>query len=255
MIFLVRPLLARTLPRRADPGVFAGLAAGLLLTAAATELLGLHVIFGAFLFGAICPRGREELRTEVVDRLTGVGRQLLLPVFFVLAGAQLDLTGIGLPGLGELAAILAVAVIGKAGGTYLAARLHGLPREEAGALAVLMNTRGLTEIVVLSIGLQAGILDHRLYSLLVIMALATTAMTGPLRSLIRRRARREDADRTAAASQPYPASAHGPGCPNRIAGGHAPARNLRRHGADDVPHDVHPWGGGRDRAEVQRRHP
>jgi Kef-type K+ transport system membrane component KefB len=237
VIFLVRPLLAATLPRRAGPGVFAGLAAGLLLTAAATELLGLHVIFGAFLFGAICPRGREELRTEVVDRLTSVGRQLLLPVFFVLAGFQLDLTGIGLPGLGELAAIVAVAVIGKAAGTYLAATLHGLPREEAAVVAVLMNTRGLTEIVVLSIGLQAGILDHRLYSLLVIMALATTAMTGPLLSLIRHSARRQDADRTAAAPQPCRASAHGPGCPNRIAGGHALARNLRRHGADDVPHD------------------
>jgi Kef-type K+ transport system membrane component KefB len=202
MIFLVRPLLAAGLPRRIGPGVFAALAAGLLLTAAATELLGLHVIFGAFLFGAICPRGREELRTEVVDRLTSVGRQLLLPVFFVLAGFQLDLTGIGLPGLGELAAILAVAVIGKAGGAYLAATLHGLPPEEAATLAVLMNTRGLTEIVVLSIGLQAGILDHRLYSLMVIMALVTTAMTGPLLSLIRQRARRQHASRTAAASQP-----------------------------------------------------
>jgi Kef-type K+ transport system membrane component KefB len=186
MIFLVRPLLAATLPRPGGPGAFAALVAGLLLSAAATDLLGLHLIFGAFLFGAICPRGREELRTEVVDRLTGVGRQLLLPVFFVLAGYQLDLTGIGLPGLGELAAILAVAVIGKAAGAYLAATLHGLPPEEAATLAVLMNTRGLTEIVVLSIGLQAGILDHRLYSLMVIMALVTTAMTGPLLGLVRR---------------------------------------------------------------------
>ena len=230
------------------PGVFAGLAAGLLLTAAATELLGLHVIFGAFLFGAICPRGREELRTEVVDRLTSVGRQLLLPVFFVLAGFQLDLTGIGLPGLGELAAILAVAVIGKTGGTYLAATLHGLPQEEAATLAVLMNTRGLTEIVVLSIGLQVGILDHRLYSLLVIMALATTAMTGPLLSLIRRSTRRQNADRTAVAPQPCPASAHGPGCPNRLAGGHALARNLRRHGGDQVPHDRASQGPSGNRA-------
>lgn len=202
MVFLVRPLLAATLPRHGSPGAFAGLAAGLLVSAAATDLLGLHLIFGAFLFGAICPRGREELRTEVVDRLTSVGRQLLLPVFFVLAGYQVDLTGIGLPGLGELAAILAVAVVGKAGGAYLAATLHGLPPEEAATLAVLMNTRGLTEIVVLSIGLQAGILDHRLYSMMVIMALATTAMTGPLLGLVRLSAQRQHANRTALASWP-----------------------------------------------------
>ena len=202
MIFLVRPLLAATLSRRTGPAVFAVLAAGLLLTAAATDLLGLHIIFGAFLFGAICPRGHEQLRTDVVDRLTGVGRQLLLPVFFVVAGYQLDLTGIGLPDIGELAAILAVAVIGKAAGAYLAATLHGLPPQEAASLGVLMNTRGLTEIVVLTIGLQAGILDHRLYSLMVIMALATTAMTGPLLSLVGRSAGRRYDRRASAAAQP-----------------------------------------------------
>jgi Kef-type K+ transport system membrane component KefB len=147
----------------------------------------------------------------VVDRLTGVGRQLLLPVFFVVAGYQLDLAGIGLPGLGELAAILAVAVIAKAAGTYLAATLHRIPREEAATLAVLMNTRGLTEIVGLTIGLRTGILDQQLYSLLVVMALITTAMTGPLLSLIRRHAQRRgvpaqlgDADNTAARSTVRP---------------------------------------------------
>jgi K+:H+ antiporter len=210
-IFLVRPLLAATLPRRTGPSAFICLAAGLLLTAAVTDLLGLHVIFGAFLFGAICPRGDGQLRTEVVDRLTGVGRQLLLPVFFVVAGYQLDLAGIGLPGLGELAAILAVAIIAKVAGAYLFARLHRLPRAEAATLAVLMNTRGLTEIVVLTIGLRAGILDQQLYSLLVVMALITTAMTGPLLSLIRRHAQRHgvpaqlgDADNTAARSTVRP---------------------------------------------------
>jgi Kef-type K+ transport system membrane component KefB len=204
-IFLVRPLLVATLPRLIGPGAFICLAAGLLLTAAITDLLGLHIIFGAFIFGAICPRGDAQLRTEVVDRLTGVGRQLLLPVFFVVAGYQLDLTGVGLPGLSQLAAILAVAVIAKVVGTYLPATLHRLPREEAATLAVLMNTRGLTEIVVLTIGLRAGILDQQLYSLLIIMALITTTMTGPLLSLIRRNARRRgvsarlgDADNTAA---------------------------------------------------------
>ncbi len=179
MILLVRPLLAAVLRRRTGRAALPVLAAGLLLSAAATDLLGLHVIFGAFLFGAICPRDLPELRTEVVDRMTAVGGHLL-PVFFVVAGFGLDLTGLGLAGLGELAAILAVAVGGKLAGVYLAAAAHGLPRQQACTLAVLMNTRGLTEIVILTIGLRAGILDQRLYSLMVVMALATTTMTGPL---------------------------------------------------------------------------
>jgi Kef-type K+ transport system membrane component KefB len=186
MVFLVRPRLAALLGHRTGSGAFAVVAAGLLLSAAGTELLGLHFIFGAFLFGAICPRQHAELQAEVVDRLTAVGRHLLLPVFFVVAGFQLDLTGVDLSDMGELAAILAVAVGGKLAGAYLPAAAHGLPRSEAATLAVLMNTRGLTEIVVLSIGLRAGILDHRLYSLMVVMALATTAMTGPLLSIIGR---------------------------------------------------------------------
>jgi Kef-type K+ transport system membrane component KefB len=185
MILLVRPLLVSVLPRCTRAAAFTLVAAGLLLSAAATELLGLHFIFGAFLFGAITPRQHIELRTEVVDRLTSVGGQLLLPVFFVVAGLKLDLTGLGVADLGELGAILAVAVGGKLAGAYIAAAAHGVPRRQATALAVLMNSRGLTEIVVLSIGLRAGILDHELYSLMVIMALVTTAMTGPLLSVLR----------------------------------------------------------------------
>jgi Kef-type K+ transport system membrane component KefB len=184
MILVVRPLLATVLARCTGPTAFTVVAVGLLLSAGATELLGLHFIFGAFLFGAICPRQQPELRTEVVDRLTSVGGHLLLPVFFVVAGLNLDLTGLGVAGLGELAAILAVAVGGKLAGGYLAAAAHRLPRRQSAAVAVLMNSRGLTEIVVLSIGLRAGILDHRLYSLMVVMALVTTAMTGPLLTAI-----------------------------------------------------------------------
>jgi Kef-type K+ transport system membrane component KefB len=199
MILLIRPLLATLLRRRTGLPAFTVLAAGLLLSAAGTELLGLHFIFGAFLFGAICPRQPAELQAEVVDRLTTVGGQLLLPVFFVVAGFQLDLTGVDLSDMGELAAILTVAVGGKLAGAYLPAAAHGLPRRHAAALAVLMNTRGLTEIVVLSIGLRAGILDHQLYTLMVIMALATTAMTGPLLSAIR-------ADRSTLAAARAPAA-------------------------------------------------
>ena len=186
VVALARPLVAAALRDRGASAAFPLVAAGLLLCAAATELLGLHSLFGAFLFGAVCPRGHDGLRTEVVDRLTSVGRQLLLPVFFVVARLRLDLTGMGAAELGELAAILAVAVGGKLAGAYLPAAAHGLPARQAATLAVLMNSRGLTEIVVLTVGLKAGILDQRLYSLLVVMALVTTVMTGPLLDLLGR---------------------------------------------------------------------
>jgi Kef-type K+ transport system membrane component KefB len=186
LILVVRPLLARTLPRCTLSQAMTVLAVGLLLSSAATELLGLHFIFGAFLFGSICPRRDPEwLRHEVVDRLTSVGGQLLLPVFFVVAGLSLDLGRLDVADLGELAVILLVSVSSKVAGAYGAARLHRIPGREAGQLAVLMNARGLTEIVVLTVGLSAGLLDARLYSLMIVMALVTTAMTGPLLNLFR----------------------------------------------------------------------
>jgi Kef-type K+ transport system membrane component KefB len=184
MVLVVRPLLAKVLPRCSVPAAFTTLAAGLLLSSAATQLLGLHYIFGAFLFGAICPRMNPDwLRGEVVDRLTTVGGQLLLPVFFVIAGLNLDLGDLEVADFGELAAILAIAVGSKLAGAFAAAAAHRLPRRKAGQLAILMNARGLTEMVVLTVGLQAGLLDKPLYSLMIIMALVTTAMTGPLLSV------------------------------------------------------------------------
>jgi Kef-type K+ transport system membrane component KefB len=186
MIGVVRPLLAKVLPRCGVPAALTVLATGLLLSSAATQLLGLHFIFGAFLFGVVCPRGGpDRVHQEVVDRLTSVGGQLLLPVFFVIAGLNLNLGRLEVADLGELAAILAVAVGSKLAGAFAAATVHRLPRRQAGQLAILMNARGLTEIVVLTVGLEAGLLDGRLYSLMIVMALVTTAMTGPLLSLFR----------------------------------------------------------------------
>jgi Kef-type K+ transport system membrane component KefB len=98
---------------------------------------------------------------------------------------DLGLVDLGL--VGQLGLILVVAVVGKIGGTYLGTRAVGLPSRPAAALAVLMNTRGLTELVILGVGLELGLLTTPLYSLMVVMALVTTAMTGPLLSLIYRR--------------------------------------------------------------------
>ncbi|MGW0752101.1 cation:proton antiporter domain-containing protein [Streptomyces sp. NPDC002587] len=187
MLFAVRPLLRRCLAPGGEaepvtPLRFAVVLTGALLSAAATEAMGVHHIFGAFLFGLVLPRqGTRALREDLHERagrLTG----LLLPVYFVVAGFRVDLGDIGLPGLGELALIMLVAVGGKFGGTYLAVRSQRLPHRSAAALASLMNTRGLTELVILGVGLELGLLDGSLYSMMVVMAVVTTMMTGPLLS-------------------------------------------------------------------------
>lgn len=189
MFLVVRPLLRGFLTpggKAAEftPWKFAVILVGALLSGAATEALGMHFIFGAFLFGLVVPReGAQALRADVHDRTTHL-TSLLLPVYFVVAGFQVDLGGLGVSGLRELALILVVAIVGKFGGTYLGARSQKLPRRPAAALATLMNTRGLTELVILGVGLELGLLDGSLYSLMVVMAVVTTVMTGPLLSRI-----------------------------------------------------------------------
>ncbi|MEH0574673.1 cation:proton antiporter [Streptomyces sp. B21-108] len=185
MAFVLRPALRQLARRqgslRLTPTVFACILAGLLLSAAATEWMGLHYIFGAFLFGAVLPRsGTAPLRREVHDRLGQLSATLLLPVFFLVAGLKVDLSGLDASGLGDLGLILLVAVGGKFTGAYAAARLSRMPVRQSAALATLMNTRGLTELIVLNVGLQLGFIRQGLYSLMVVMAVVTTAMAGPL---------------------------------------------------------------------------
>jgi Kef-type K+ transport system membrane component KefB len=185
MFLVVRPLLARLVARyraagRLTPDVLATVLVGLFLSAWATEVIGVHAIFGAFVFGAMMPRAEVGLTREVLERLEQVSLLLLLPVFFVVAGLQVDVRGIGPAGLVELAMILAVAIGGKFVGAAAAARLQRVPRRQAAALGILMNTRGLTEIVILQVGAQLGVLDPELFTLMVIMALTTTVMTEPL---------------------------------------------------------------------------
>jgi Kef-type K+ transport system membrane component KefB len=190
MLYAVRPVLrrlaaARDRAGRLTPDILAVILVGLLLSCFVTEWLGLHAIFGAFVFGMVMPRaGGEALRHEILERLEQVSVLLLLPVFFVAAGLRVDLSTLDNQRLLELGAILAVAIAGKFAGAYAGARLHRVPARRAGALATLMNTRGLTEIVILTIGLNMGILDEQLFSMMVVMALVTTAMAGPLLSLI-----------------------------------------------------------------------
>lgn len=207
MLLVVRPVLRRVL---APGGIgapltawtFALVLAGALLSGAATEAIGVHPIFGAFLFGLAVPRqGATALRADLQDR---VGRltALLLPVYFVTAGLKVDLSRLDAGDVGQFAAVLLVAVAGKLGGTYAGARLQRLPARQSAALAALMNTRGLTELIILGLGLQLGLLDGELYSLMVAMAVLTTLMTGPLLSLIHRRPAAAPAARPAAGAEP-----------------------------------------------------
>ncbi|MFG2168871.1 cation:proton antiporter [Micromonospora chersina] len=182
MLGVVRPLLRRYLARvtTITPGLLAKVFVGALLSGAATEWMGLHFLFGTFLFGVLIPReGTRRLRHGIVDSTERLNGALLLPVFFVVAGFKVDLST-DADGLIELALILLVAITGKFGGAFLAARLNRLPKRQSAMLAILMNTRGLTEIIILMVGLQLGLLDTGLYSMLVVMAVVTTAMAGPL---------------------------------------------------------------------------
>ncbi|KAA9159083.1 cation/H(+) antiporter [Amycolatopsis acidicola] len=186
MLWVVRPLLARAAPadgRRGGPAVsavvFLALAAGLFVSAEVTDLLGLHAFFGAFLFGVVMPKGgAATLRERVLPWVERVSSVLLLPVFFMVAGLGVDLSTMDGQLLGELGLVLVVAVGGKFGGAYLGARASGIRPRHATVLAALVNTRGLTELIALTVGLRLGMLDGSLYSLMVVMALVTTAMTG-----------------------------------------------------------------------------
>ncbi|GHF14204.1 cation:proton antiporter [Streptomyces morookaense] len=210
----VRPLFRRL---SAGPGLGGELPAGLLpaltvalaASCAATEWMGVHFIFGAFALGAVLPKtGPEQVRTRLVEQLEHAGSHFLLPLYFIVAGTKVDLSGVGPGLLGTLAAVVAVAVASKAAGAYAGARLSGTGHRMALPIAVLMNTRGLTEIVIVTVGLQMHLIDGRFYSIMLIMAVVTTAMTGPLLNLVRDGARRgPDTAATGALSAPRPAGA------------------------------------------------
>ncbi|GAA3648392.1 hypothetical protein GCM10022237_05040 [Nocardioides ginsengisoli] len=185
-IFVVRPALTwltRSYQRAGEltPAIMSVVLVGLLLFAATTDLLGIHYIFGAFLFGAIIPHEHAAaMRHEILVRLEQISVLLLLPVFFLLSGLKVDIRGLGTEHIVPLLAILAVAIVGKYVGAYVGARLLKVPHWQASALGLLMNTRGLTELIILNVGLEKGLLSQQLFTMMVIMALVTTVMTGPL---------------------------------------------------------------------------
>jgi len=159
MFLVVRRLLQFLVTRyerlgRLTPEMLAVVLVGILVCSWITDQIGIHQIFGAFIFGVVMPRKNAAALThDIVDRLEQVSVLLLLPVFFVVTGLGVDLGAIDLKGLGELGLILLAAIAGKFIGAFAAARVQRVPRRQATALATLMNTRGLTELVILNIGL------------------------------------------------------------------------------------------------------
>jgi Kef-type K+ transport system membrane component KefB len=188
MIFVGRPLLQHVLnPDGMGDSLnkerMAIVLVVLLSSALATEIIGIHALFGAFIAGAIMPVG-GTFRAVLRDRLESVSSVFLLPLFFVYTGLR---TQVGLLdnvwSWAICLAIIVVATTGKLGGTVLAARWTGLSWRDSVALGSLMNTRGLMELIALNVGYDLGILTPEIFTMMVLMALVTTAMTGPLLSL------------------------------------------------------------------------
>ena len=186
MFLAIQPVLRRVIriwdaqPGALPPLAVSGTFLAVLLAALATEAIGIHAVFGAFLLGAVIPHDSRIAR-EFTAKLKDPVTVLLLPAFFAYTGMR---TKISLMSGWEswlwCGAIILVATVGKFGGTLVAARLTGLTWRDAAALGALMNTRGLMELIVLNIGLDLGVISPTLFAMMVVMALVTTATTSPV---------------------------------------------------------------------------
>jgi Kef-type K+ transport system membrane component KefB len=156
----------------------------LIISSYATELIGIHALFGAFMMGAIMP-DVPKFRTVFISKVEDVSVILLLPLFFVFTGLRTEIGLINEPYLWKITGfIILVAVVGKFLGSALAARFVGQSWRNSLTIGALMNTRGLMELIVLNIGLGLGVLTTEVFTMMVIMALVTTFMTGPALDLI-----------------------------------------------------------------------
>jgi Kef-type K+ transport system membrane component KefB len=188
MLLVAQPIAARLLARHREvqptPAVVSVVFTALLICAIVTELIGIHAIFGAFLLGAIIPNDSPVARA-LGAKLEDLVTVLLLPAFFAVTGMR---TRIGMvSGLEHwllCGLITLVATAGKLGGTLVAGRLTGLGSREAATLGVLMNTRGLMELIVLNVGLDLGVISPTLFAMMVLMALITTVATAPMLRLL-----------------------------------------------------------------------
>ena len=182
--WVLRPLCALLLARHAPDGyaggaVLAFLLVGVFGCAAATEWLNLHAVFGAFLFGLCLPRD-DRLLHGLIERVEHVTLATLVPVFFVLAGLSTSTLVLGADAGIAFVLILLVAVGGKLIGGTLGARATGQSWRDSLAIGSLMNTRGMMELIVIKVGLDAGVINASMFTILLVMAIVTTMMTMPM---------------------------------------------------------------------------
>jgi Kef-type K+ transport system membrane component KefB len=149
-----------------------------LVSGAVGEWVGIHALVGAFMAGLVTPR---QFRRQLIGKLEAVTLTVLMPVFFALTGIRTNLIfKTGAAAYLDLLVILLVAITSKWGGTMIGALARGMSWRDACQLGLLMNTRGLVELIVLNVGLETGVLSPALFSMMVLMALVTTCMTTPL---------------------------------------------------------------------------
>ncbi|MFO0999040.1 MAG: cation:proton antiporter [Planctomycetaceae bacterium] len=184
MFRLGRPILNRLFPESNESELPVGATAWVLIavltSALITEMIGIHAIFGAFLLGAVIPHD-SLLARSFRQKLDDVVSILLLPAFFAYTGTRTEIGLLsGWQDWSFCLLIIVVATLGKFGGTVVASRFAGLDMRTAASLGILMNTRGLMELVVLNIGLDLGVISPTLFAMMVLMALATTVATTPI---------------------------------------------------------------------------
>ncbi len=191
LFLIVRPLIGRLLlPRFVSTGELGNselsiLIAGVFAAGFGAQKIGLAPLIGAFLYGFCIPRVRQhELLRSVTSRVETFSVQLLLPVFFIVTGLSVDIRRLGWDGVVPTLLIIAIACVGKFVGAGAAAKVLGMSTRQSVALGTLLNTRGLTEIVILQIGKSAGVIDTKLFTMMVIMAIVTTVAAGPLMRVV-----------------------------------------------------------------------
>jgi Kef-type K+ transport system membrane component KefB len=181
---LLRAIAARAERSAEDRRTMIGVMLALLMAAAwFTDKIGLYAVFGAFFLGAAVPRGRFcDKLAETIEPLTTL---LFLPLFFIYSGLNTRMDVVAASGslIFVTLAVLAAAVLGKAGACYVAARLRGESHRESMGIGMLMNARGLMELIILNIGLERGLITPALFSIMVVMAIVTTLMCTPLFNL------------------------------------------------------------------------
>lgn len=187
LFLVVKPLIAHLIQRYAADGkpqgtLLAALLIGTFASAYITDLLGVHAVVGAFVFGACLPRD-DRLLAALIERIEYIAILVLMPIFFALAGLSTTADAFVGASLGALLLILGVAIAGKMVGSAAGARLGGQSWRVSLAVGSLMNARGMMELIVIKVGLDIGVIGPNLFTMLMVMAIVTTVMTSPLLTL------------------------------------------------------------------------